>query len=62
MDIRYFSDPETGLPHTYRHGVTKEDVAHVLRRPIEDRPRAGGLACRFGANRNGTVPPDHRII
>jgi hypothetical protein len=29
MDIRYFIDPETGLPHIYRHGVTEEDVEDV---------------------------------
>ena len=31
MDIRYFIDQETGLPHIYRHGVMEEDVEDILR-------------------------------
>ena len=38
MEIRYFIDAETGLPHIYRHDVTEADVDDILRRPIEDRP------------------------
>jgi hypothetical protein len=54
MDIRYFIDPETGLPHIYRHGVTEEDVEDVLRRPIEDHP---GRKARvsLGASRDGRI-------
>jgi hypothetical protein len=48
MDIRYFIDPETGLPHIYRHGVTEEDVEDVLRRPIEDRPGREGSRVALG--------------
>ncbi len=36
--LRCFLDPETGEPHIHQHGVTKEEVAEVLRRPGEDRP------------------------
>ena len=38
MDVRYFHDPETGLPHIYEHGVTEAEVEYVLRHPSEDRP------------------------
>lgn len=48
MDIRYFIDPETGLPHLYRHGVTEEDVEDDLRRPIEDRPGREGSRVALG--------------
>jgi hypothetical protein len=48
MGIRYFIDPETGLPHIYRHDVTEEDVEDVLRRPIEDRPGRGGSRVAVG--------------
>ena len=27
MDIRFYLDPETGLPHIYGHGVTTEETA-----------------------------------
>src|ERR1700678_3329817 len=33
MDLRFWADPETGLPHIYNHGVTEEEVQQVLARP-----------------------------
>ena len=53
MDIRYFIDPETGLPHIYRHGVTEQDVEDVLRRPIEDRPGRKGSRVALGRAETG---------
>jgi hypothetical protein len=53
MDIRYFIDPETGLPHIYHHDVTEEDVADVLRRPIEDRPGRDGSRVALGRTEAG---------
>ena len=41
MDIRFYLDPDTGLPHIYGHGVTEADVERVLRRPGEDGPSSG---------------------
>ncbi len=38
MDVRYFLDPDTGLPHIYGHGVNEEEVEYVLRHPGEDLP------------------------
>ncbi len=38
MNIRFYIDPETGLPHIYNHGVDEEEVEDVLRGPGEDRP------------------------
>ncbi len=26
VEIRFYLDPETGLPHIYQHGVTEEEV------------------------------------
>jgi hypothetical protein len=37
MAVRYYLDPDTGLPHIYGHGITEEEVEHVLRSPGEDR-------------------------
>ena len=42
MDVRYYSDPITGLPHIYDHGVTEAEVEWVLARPGEDGPSSGG--------------------
>jgi len=53
MDIRYFIDPETGLPHIYRHGVSEDDVADVLRRPMEDRPGREGSRVALGRTEAG---------
>jgi len=30
-DIRFYLDPDTGLPHIYGRGVTEEEVEQVLR-------------------------------
>lgn len=38
MEIRFYEDPDTGLPHIYGHGVTEEEVRQVLRSPGEDLP------------------------
>jgi hypothetical protein len=27
VDIRFYLDPDTGLPHIYGHGVTTEETA-----------------------------------
>src|SRR5690242_9099196 len=31
VDIRFYLDPDTGLPHIYGHGVTEGEVEQVLR-------------------------------
>ena len=33
MELRFWTDPETDLPHIYNHGVTEEEVRQVLSRP-----------------------------
>lgn len=38
MIVRFYIDPETGVAHTLRHGVTEQEVTEVLLRPGEDRP------------------------
>jgi hypothetical protein len=53
MDIRYFIDPETGLPHIYRHHVMEKDVEDILRRPIEDRPGREGSRVALGRTESG---------
>lgn len=33
MELRFWNDPETGLPHIYAHGVSEDEVQEVLNRP-----------------------------
>ena len=53
MDIRYYIDPETGLPHVRRHGVVEGEVEDVLRRPMEDRPGREGSRVALGRTEAG---------
>jgi len=48
MTIRFYIDPETGLPHIYGHAVDEEEVEEVLRVPGEDRPGREGSRVAIG--------------
>jgi hypothetical protein len=51
MNIRFYLDPETGLPHIYRHEVSEAEVEEVLRRSGEDLMRTQNKASvDFGAS------------
>lgn len=51
MDIRYYHDPVTGLPHIYDHGVT--EVEWVLARPGEDGPSTNDSRQAVGQTQAG---------
>jgi hypothetical protein len=53
MNIRFYIDPETGLPHIYRHEVDESEVEDVLSRPGEDRPGYEGTRVAIGSTRAG---------
>lgn len=53
MNIRFYLDPETGVPHTYRHSVDEDEVADVLTNPGEDRPGREGSRVAIGRARAG---------
>jgi len=53
VDVRYYIDPETELPHIYRHGLTEQEVEEVLRRPMEDRPGREGSRIALGRTQVG---------
>ena len=36
MDLEFYIDPETGMPHIYRHGVEEYEVEDVLDSRPED--------------------------
>ena len=53
MALRFYQDAETGEPHIHRHGVSKEEVADVLERPLEDRTGTEGSRVALGRTRGG---------
>jgi hypothetical protein len=38
VNLRFYIDPGSGLPHIYNHDVSEDEVAEVLANRGEDRP------------------------
>ena len=55
MEVRYFRDPETALPHIYDHGVTEAEAEWVLGHPGEDEVCSGGSRQALGQTRPGGI-------
>lgn len=53
MEIRYYINPVTGLPHIYEHGFMEADVERVLRCPGEEGPVSGGARQAVGQAEGG---------
>lgn len=53
MEIRYYQDPDTGLPHIYGHGVTEDEVRQVLRSRGEDLPGTRDSRIKLGQTAAG---------
>jgi len=53
MNIRFYIDPATGLPHIYRHGVYENEVEDVLNKPSEDRRGREGSRVAIGQTQAG---------
>ena len=53
MNIRYYIDPETELPHIYRHDVEETEVEDVLSNPGEDRLGREGSRVAIGRTSEG---------
>ena len=53
MELRFWNDPETGLPHIYDHGVTESEVREVLRRYGEEFPGTDDSRIRLGQTEAG---------
>lgn len=47
MTIRFYIDPETGLPHIYGHAVDETEVEEVLRAPGKIAQVEKGLEWRL---------------
>lgn len=53
MNIRFYIDPATALPHIYGHQVDEGEVEDVLREPGEDRPGREDSRVAIGQTRAG---------
>ena len=53
MRLRFYLDPETGLPHIHGHAVTEQEVEDVLENPGEDRVGREGSRVALGQTRGG---------
>lgn len=53
MDLRFWIDAETGLPHFHDHGVTEDEVRQILGRPGLDYPARRSSRVRLGQTSAG---------
>jgi hypothetical protein len=53
VNVRFYSDPETGEPHIYNHNVDESEVEELLQRPAEDRPGRDGSRVAIGQTASG---------
>ncbi len=53
MNIRFYIDPETGLPHIYNHEVDEVEVEEVLQNPGEDRAGRDDSRIAIGQTQTG---------
>jgi hypothetical protein len=53
MELRFWTNPETGLPHIYDHGVTEDEVRQVLSRPGQELPGRDESRIRLGQTTAG---------
>ncbi len=53
MELRFWIDPETDLPHILNHGVTEEEVRQVLSRKGEEFPGSDRSRIRLGQTHAG---------
>ena len=55
MEIRFWIDPETDLPHIFEHGVTEAEVEQVLRSSGEEFPGTDRSRLRLGQTEAGRL-------
>jgi hypothetical protein len=53
MEIRFYEDSDTGLPHIFGHGVTEEEVRQVLCSRGEDLPGTRDSRMKLGQTAAG---------
>ncbi len=52
-NIRFYIDPETDLPHIYKHQVSEAEVEQVLAGPGEDRQGSEDSRVAIGQTQSG---------
>jgi hypothetical protein len=55
VEIRFYVDPATGLPHIYNHDVDEAEVETVLGNSDEDRPASRGSRVAIGRTDAGRM-------
>jgi hypothetical protein len=53
MELRFYHDPDSDLPHIYNHGVSEEEVEDVLRHPLEEGRSTQKSRVTIGQTRAG---------
>jgi len=53
MNLRFYIDPETGLPHIYGHGVSEIEVEELMWKPGEDRSGRDDSCIAIGQTQAG---------
>ncbi|GBF80244.1 DUF4258 domain-containing protein [Aphanothece sacrum] len=53
MEIRFYIDSETDLPHIYKHNINEREVEDILRCPGEDRQGREGSRVAIGQTQAG---------
>ncbi|MEC4986062.1 MAG: DUF4258 domain-containing protein [Oscillatoria sp. PMC 1068.18] len=53
MNLRFYRDPQTDLPHIYQYNVAEKEVEDILRKPGEDRPGRDGSRVAIGQTQMG---------
>jgi hypothetical protein len=48
MELRFWNNSETGLPHIYEHNVTEDEVYEVLHRHGQESPGRDESRIRLG--------------
>jgi hypothetical protein len=55
VQLRFYIDPETDVPHIYNHNVRESEVEEVLSNPGEDRPGRDGSRVAIGSTLGGRL-------
>jgi hypothetical protein len=53
MELRFYEDPETGLPHIYEHGISEAEVWQVLHGNGDDLPGKDDSRMKVGKTAAG---------
>lgn len=53
MQLRFYIDPESELPHLYKHNVNEREVEEILKKPLEDRLGTDGSRVALGQTKAG---------